>query len=417
MLFRPTSPRRQWRLASHPKVLLAAYGVAVFFVIFADAIMSYLSPVIIESTLNSAFLMGVILSSSSLAGIITDIIFGSRFAGRSYSFFLSWGIVTAVLFPAILLIFPHTPLIFLITMAIWGIYYELIHFSHFQFINHALPHSQHALGWGVMNAFSTTAYLIGPIVASLLLQQNFQIPLITVIGFQLVSVIAVVMFLHSRSKHVHAVIDKPTKISLMTEMKMWLLLSKKIWPLLLFLITIYLIDSAFWTVGVLMSEAMSQIIPIAGSVLFIYMLPGLFVGFFVDKIAKPSGKKRAALVTGVISGLAFTAAGLLVSPYLFLFFTFIASLFMALAVPEIMGTIEDYVERLGDKGNVMVGLESSATSAAYIAGPIISGSLASLVGFGMTFAILGGLLTLVSLVCLFVIPRKIHLPQEVIKNL
>lgn len=89
---------------------------------------------------------------------------------------------------------------------------------------------------------------------------------------------------------------------------------------------------------------------------------------------------------------------------------------MAVIWPEVQATFENYVARLGNNSIDMVGLQASASSLAYIIGPIVTGTLAVLVGNQNTFAILGAILACVSLTMLIIVPRKIKMPQSELKQ-
>jgi len=64
-----------------PKYMRALlfFGVIIFLIEMADSIMAYVAPIFLERGVKNSFYMGLILSSSSVAGLICDAIFPSIF--------------------------------------------------------------------------------------------------------------------------------------------------------------------------------------------------------------------------------------------------------------------------------------------------------------------------------------------------
>ena len=152
-------------------------------------------------------------------------------------------------------------------------------------------------------------------------------------------------------------------------------------------------------------------------IFFAYLSPALFVGLLAGKIAQPLGKKKAAYSSGLMAGVFFTISGLAHTPLAFIISIFLGSIFIAVALPEINGTIEDYIERLGHSANSMIGLGNSMNSLAYIVGPILAGIIATFFDHQKTFTIIGILLIVIALISLIKTPRKIRLPHQAIHRL
>jgi MFS family permease len=395
---------------------LMAYATIWFIVCLGDSIMAYFSPVYIESRVKNQIIMGIIISSSSIVGILCDIFFGEWFSGKSFRFFLKWSLIVFVTFPLSFLILPDHPLLFLIPMALWGIAYELGLFSDFHFINEALDHPHHAIGWSTLKTFYAAAYLVGPLLASFLLERSIYLaPLVATV----LMVGAIMMFLLLKKSfpkpHRQSIVSK--KHSIKHELKVWRLLMPKLWPVILFVFMASVVDSTFWTVGAVFSESLKELHPFGGFLLTVYVLPSLFAGFIGAHISGYLGKKRTAFIGGMLAGLCFVVAGLSTGVINLLVLIFIAAFFMGLAVPQMYAAIEDYIERLGQSANALVGLENSATSAAFIVGPILAGIIASKLSNQLTFTAIGAVFFTISLIALIIVPRKIHLPQQSLVNL
>lgn len=395
--------------------LFLAYALIVFLVGTGDAILSYAAPVHIESYVNSTLLMGLILGFSSLIGILCDLLFARIFRGKSFRDFLRWLFVVAFVFPATILFLPPLPAFFLLAMAAWGIYYELLHFSHFHLIETVVKRSDHALAWGVLESFRSAAYFIGPFLAGWLIDRHASAPFYGSIGFFSAALVGFLFFLKATRAHQAAAPvkteAKPAE-NLATEFKIWGTLLRRVWPLFLFLVVCGFVDATFWSVGTLFAESLREG-SVWGNLLFpAYTLPSLFIGLIVAPAARPLGKKRAALLAAAVAGVFLSLVGFVAAALPVIILVFLFSLFFSLTFPEIYATFEDYVTRLGELGDDLVGLEGSAVSLAYIVGPIAAGAIAAVFGNSGAFAVAGGALILVSLLGLAVVPRKIKMPQE-----
>ena len=114
--------------------------------------------------------MGLIISFQSVVGGFTDLIFpkmlrtararGLVFWGIMLSGFTSFFLVDTIFWPFVAL--------FLVTMALWGIYYELIAFANYQFMGSVVPLNMRSAVWGVAGIFVNLAYFLGPLLAAFL---------------------------------------------------------------------------------------------------------------------------------------------------------------------------------------------------------------------------------------------------------
>lgn len=404
----------RWLVLGKGTKLFLAYLVMIFLVGTGDAILSYSVPVHIESYVNSTFLMGLILGFSSLVGIACDLLFAKLFRGRTYRSFLVWMFVVAFLFPSIILFLPPLPAFFLLAMAAWGIYYELLHFSHFHVIESVVDREDHVLAWGMLESFRAAAYLIGPLLAAWLIDRHVSAPFYGSVGFYSAALVGFLLFLKATRAHGAPARQPnfPAIESLRTEFKVWGVLMRRVWPLFLLLLVCGFVDATFWSVGTLFAENLRQESAV-GSLLFpAYTIPALFIGLLAAPAARPLGKKRAALLAAVAAGILLTLVGFTQAALPAVLLVFFFSLFFSLTFPEIYATFEDYVTRLGDHGDDLVGLEGSAVSLSYIIGPILAGGIASAFGNRGAFSVAGIALVLIALLGLAVVPRKIKLPQQ-----
>jgi len=396
------------------------YSIILFLLTTSDAIMSYLSPVLIGNYVQNNFIMGCIIAFSSLVGVISDFLLPNFFRNKSYLFFI-WGtVLTALLFPSIFLFIKPSIAAFLLAMGVWGLYYEMNLFANYNVVHTFLKNEQHAAGWGIIYSFRSAAYLVGPLIVGMVSFVVERAALYYALLFLFLSMLGFTLFPHAFTKkhQLHQSQEvPPPKERLNTELKIWNVLFRKIWPLYLFVFSLFILDSTYWTVGVLLSEQMRQAHAWGSLLLPLRTLPALFMLFLAPKLARPFGKKRIAFYSAFVSACLLILQGFMQNDSIFILLAFTSSLFSAIAIPEIYATFEDYMSRLGSHGNDIVGLENSAGSLAYIVGPIVAGGIAALVGYRFTFTIVGIFLALCSLTALIIVPRKIKMPKKAIEHI
>lgn len=395
---------------SLPSALLA-YSLVIFLVGLGDAVMSYIAPVFISDHLSSPSLMGIIMASSSLAAIVFDTVFGEKLRGKNYKFYLWWTFIFAAAFPLAFLILPPLIPFFILSMIIWGIYYELIQFSNYHFIHSFMSPHEHVNSWSILSTFKATSYLFGPILAEYFIDKSDHMPFWGTLFFVAIGLLAFSVFIYVFGKKGKSEPVPPMHRTIQGYHTL-LVLAKKIWPIWLFVFALVFVDATFWSIGTVLSEKLRATHPLGGFLLVLYMLPSLFVSFLANKASHPFGKKRISFIVGILSGVLLGIGGFIYNINIFLLSVLLSSIFTALATPEIQAVFEDYIARLGPYGNDMIALDRSAVNLAYILGPVLSTILGSVIGDQKTFGLTGILLAIVSAIALIIVPRKIRLPQQ-----
>jgi len=383
----------------------------MFFILLSDAVLSDFVPGYIQGVVGSPVLMGLIMASSSIVGIIVDIVFpqalkgvGVRWLalaamGGSLVFLLSL-YFSSVLWPVLLI---------LIGMAAWGVYYELDSFLTKQFVaDTAPPHSRGAV-WGVVGVFRNLAYFLGPLVGAKVATGGDKQVMILAGG---VLLFAYLMFLLVKlprggetEKEVHGV-------NIKEEIGHWISLGRRVWPVLIISVLLGFVDAVFWTTGTVVNDLLASTHTLGGWFLSVYMLPSLFVGFVIAKWRIYEGKKKWAEIFILLGGLVLMLITLVKSVEWILGVVFVASIFFGMAWPLVDATYSDYGVRMKRGIKHMIGMSSSTMSLAYIIGPILAGVLAQTTGEIRSFVWVGALVALLASLLLFVTPRKIRLPQE-----
>lgn len=221
--------------------------LALFSIQFADAMLSYISPVVIESKVKNYVLMGVIISFSSLMGIASDIFFARFFPGSKYRFFGRLLFVLVAFFPVILYLFPSVPG-FLLAMAVWGVYFEALTFLKFHVVHALVPRQHHGWAWGILELIHNIALVSGPFLTSLLLDRSLTVAFGFILVFCVVGA-AFYFFFEQKGKeyqlHPIRTAEHPHPLGFRQQLKVWGVYEKILWPLFGLLILMFLVDTSF----------------------------------------------------------------------------------------------------------------------------------------------------------------------------
>ena len=400
-------------VSPHNPVFIVA-GMVFFFVLF-DGILSYLVPIVITDNGFSATQMGLILGSSSVAGVIFDFWLCRFITDTQYRriFFLMF--LLAAAFP-LFLFGGHSAWTYILAMIVWGFYYDLYDIGELDFVGRTIAPEQHASSFGVLRVFDGLGYLLAPLFASaLLILAGVGGLLWALLG--LFFVIALFFFgvlaLAERGKTQEPMHHRQLpNLSTLAEFSLWERIGKILAPVLFFTFVMNVIDATFWTIGPLISESLSAQGASSfegGLFMMAYMLPLLFVGWFVGRFTGRFGKKRTAFVALGVGSAALIALPLLSGAFGLIGASFIAGICFAFAWPAINGTYADYVSEALDIEREISTLQDAATNFGYIVGPVLAGITADALGYAMTFSVLGVIGLAVALLLIIMTPRSLDL--------
>ena len=359
--------------------------------------------------------MGAIISFQSVVGFAADLIFPRVLKSIRVRRLVFWAILISGLTSFSLSAGAVRPFvaIFIVTMALWGIYYELVNFANYQFMGTVVPLQMRAAAWGFVGIFLNTAYFLGPFIASVLLTHGILITQGTVIIFLVTAFVVLTL-----TKNMH---DSPTSVDFhdlnpLVEFKHWFTLSEAIWPVLIISLVLGFIDSTFWTVGAVWTEKLTKINPWGVWFLPLYLLPSICIGIPLSNWNISSGKKKLAEKFLGLAGIIFIAISVSGSVPWQLAVVCLGSSALAICYPMLGGVYSDIISRMGGEKKDMIGLTSSVTNLSYIIWPVFAGLIASKVGERLTFSYLGVGVLVVAAILIFITPKKLKLPQEEIKS-
>lgn len=388
-------------------------SVILFFVYLGDAILSDWVPSFLQVALGGSLFMGLVFSFSSVVGFVTDLVFPQLLRKFKARRLILLAIAANLIFSGILIWTTTWPwlVLFLLAMAVWGVYYELLWFGSAQFVSDNVPTESRSGVWGVLSVFKSLAYFIGPIVGSWLAISRGNMTTV-VVAASVVCVGYVIWVLTSKKEKIHErEIEPMEKFDIGEELGYWKVLFVHVWPVLLISLTMGLIDATYWTTGAVLSDIMARGGLLGGLFLPAYMLPPIFMGVILAKWGVYKGKKKIAEIFLLFAGVFLALLGLREGLWSMLLLSFLTGVALSVAWPMVDAVYSDILARMGTERKHMVGLSSSTTSLAYIIGPITAGFISSRVGERMTFVVMGALTVVVAIVLLFSTPRKLRLPQ------
>lgn len=410
------------RIRSKISIVLI-FTLPLFFIFLADSILSYIFPIVVEQKLNSNLLMGIVMSASSVVGVICDLSFSQLLKERTWKFQLISGILISLLFPMLLQISDYVAAfaLFLLASLLWGIYYELLSFAQQEFIVTEEKTKSYSRDWGIVFSTILLTGVIGPIIGSLMLQQMNFIRTVIVITLQAMALMFTFVLIFFTPYH-HKIKKTESKIkiafNLFRELGYWQILSRAILPVLIMGIMTEVIEATFWTIGGLFGREVMGNTGLDWVVFTAFSVPLIIGSIILAKLNVHHHKKLFSQLALLVCGVLMTAIYLSrSSTSLLLVVVAVSSIFFAFASPLNEAVYSDLIDRVGaDKQLHLLGLAKANSSVAYIITPIIVGFLADRTGYHSTFALVGVFAIVISVVLLVISPRKIHLPEREIKT-
>lgn len=383
----------------------------VFFFVIFDGILMYLAPIIITGAGISKSLMGLIVGSSSVAGMIFDFILCRALKITHYRRIFLFMFILAALFP--LFLFGGTAItVYLIAMAMWGFYYDFYNIGTIDFVERTANSEKHVSNFGTLRSFEGFGYLLAPFAGSTLLLLfhpgprlflMLAIPLIISFLFYL----AVVLRPLAEKKEYPGVVRK-SALSFFTEMDLWKKIGGVLFPVLLLTLIINLVDAAVWTIGPLFSEQLGLAAGISGGAFMTaYALPPILVGWLVGVIARKFGNAHTAQGSIAIGSIMLVFVGLITSTVFLIALIFVASFFLSIGWPSINAVYTEHIEKAAARRKEIETLQDLFTNFGDIGGPIVGGYLAQYLGFAHTFIALGIVGAVIAALLFILAPRAI----------
>lgn len=392
---------------SHKPLFYTFASIILFWGIF-DGIMTYAVPILITDSGFSNTSMGIIYASSSIVGGIFDFLTCRIFKNIHYrrAFLLMFGI--CLIYPLVLWS-AHTLWIFLLAMALWGIYFDMYGFGTFNFVSLYSRKKDYTTNFGLILTFRALSGIIAPLLAGIIIVEAVDWKTFSFAWIFLIIAIIFFIVLHFISKkYTPYILHKPChkRKNLLSEIHIWKKLGKTIYPVLTLSCFLFFIESFFWTLAPLYVMH-ANLGVFSGIFLTSYTLPALFVGWIVGSLSKKFGKKRTAFISLLIGCAILATFSFWSSIYAVIGITLLASFFINLAMPSINGAYTDYISEKPIVESEIEGLEDLSMNVAYIAGPITAGIITDIVGIANVYSLLGCAGVILALILLKISPKHI----------
>ncbi|MBI4130687.1 MFS transporter [Candidatus Roizmanbacteria bacterium] len=399
--------------------LLYTFSLLIFFWALFDGIISYVTPLLITQYGFSVRTMGFILSFSAVSGMVFDVLL-ARYVKRPHyrRMFLLVLLISSV-YPLLLMRATTIPLL-LVTMSIWGLYYDLVHFGIFDFISRVTPRTEHAQSFGVVDVFRALGYLLAPLLTTMLIGYEIgEKPFVLMFVF-LVPAVAIFLVLIGKvtrgtKEFMHVTGESHRRRTFREELRWWRTIVKPLAPVLILTLFLYGIDAAFWTIGPLLAGELQAIHPFGGLLVVAYMAPPLFVGWVVGAATSRFGKKRTAFVALAAGSLVLLSLAIVRHPVFLIGVVFISSFFLSFAWPALNGAFSDYITETPLAEKEIEGIQDVFVNAGYSIGPSVAGILAYATAPVYAFALFGCVGVILAIILFVVTPTHIHLaipPRE-----
>ncbi len=392
----------------HHQPLYAVSLMLLFWALF-DGTASFITPLVITQNGFSKTLMGIIIGSSSVAGALFDF-FLSKYLVNTHFRRVYFALLAICSIYPLVLWQAKTVWVYLVAMALWGLYYDFSNFGTFDFVSRKTQKSEHSASFGVLLVFRSLGYMLAPLIVGFVISTTVDSkPFLLMWVYLLLAITCYIVLLYAQKRHRAHFIDEKTikPKSMLFEFSLWKHLGRQMLPILMLTTLLNIFDAFFWTLGPLVSESYQSIHPFNGLFMTAYSFPPLVIGWFVGRITGKIGKKRTSFIAFFIGSLFLVSFAFLQNPILIIAIIFLSSCISSLAWPSLNGEYADYVIRVPKVQREIQSIEDFFTNAGYIVGPVIAGILADRVGNMHAFAYLGFFSAIISLLLFKMTPKKI----------
>lgn len=400
------------------------YILIVTMIFFTDAILSFWLPTYLQDTFSSALVMGLIIGFSSVIGLITDFLFPQIFHDLKEKTALKLTLFFQTIFIGLLFLSLQFPYwwIFILAVSAWGLYFEFISFANKIYVADHISKKLYTNVWAEIDFGKSFAYLLGPLIASILLSRgNIQVLLAS---FATLSTAQLLLSFFSSSSSKSSEIKelkevkKTPKVILEPKLEFnhWISLIKNAWPIILLSFLLTFIDATFWTSGAVFAEKIISDYPYAVFMIPLYIAPMLLSQIIMMKKEINFAKEKKATLLLLGASIMLFLLGKMPIGSSILIASFGIGLLISFAFPLIESTYSDLESRMGIHKKHLIGLSTSTGSIAYIIGPILAGFISQKFGEQTTFSLVGGIVFIASIFIMIFNYKKITIPQKEITN-
>lgn len=381
-------------------------SLSIFFWTLFDSILGYVVPIMMQEQDIPIETIGLIIGVSSVFGALFDFVIGNIFKNATFRRVFIAMFALCMVHPLVLWQ-AKTIWMFLIAMAIWGIYYDMYYFGVFNFIGHFTKKKDHATNFGIIQTFRSLGLVAAPIFAGSIIAKTIDW---TVFFYSWVFLVIGVIFfvqlltvMKKKTPAHHERLTTKRRRNPLIEIKLWKKLVRLMTPALFVTFYICVVNAFFWTLAPLFNDGTGTN-HFNGLLLAAFSLPALFFSSFVGKITNRFGKKRTAIVGIFISSLFLASFVFFSDPIILIAIVFISSSFMSISSPAIDAVYADYMTESQNVDNEIEGIEDLLVNLGFVVGPISAGLLAGYFSISTSFSIIGLIGVLLALILFIISP-------------
>jgi MFS family permease len=365
------------------------YGLVVFLYAIVNAITCYILPIFLEEEIGNLSLVGLVLASSSIWNIATDIFFSFRQKTISYVKLIR--VVGLVAFLIFLGLYINVSVVMLIICSfLWGIYTEVYAFARFDFEQVLEDEGESgAKNFGMIENFFSLGSMVGPILASALVLISHK--LVTFTGMYLIVAMLLVFTIFIRLKKLPIdAEDKIRRLSFASQLRRWKKLGVKILPLILTFLINGMADGAIFSFLPIFAIKTPQLSVYGGIIMASVFLPMVLFSGLMGWLADRVGKLKFIRMGMGIAGLALLVFGFSTNVFLTVSLAFIYGLGFSMFISSILSMEGIFIHKHKSSEGKIIGQTGIAYNLGFIIGAILMGVIVSTTGsFGIGFAVFG----------------------------
>jgi len=398
------------------KTFFAVAFMILFWAIF-EGIISFVAPIAITERGISNTVMGMIIGSSSIAGALFDFLLCRYLKNLNHRRLLLFMFILSFIVPLILWQ-ATTVYIYLIAMAVWGLFFDLQNIADFEYVGCNIEKDAHSSTFGVLQVFKSFAYLIAPIVAALAIGEFIDSrPFVSAWFFLFISLIFFVIYQRISRDETKRINSEFKKVNLLHEFSLWQTIGRVIFPILVLTFLLNVVDSFFWTIGPLVSESLGKFRHFGGFFMSAWTLPPLFVGWIAGYVTSKYGKKKTAFYSFLLGSILLIPFFLFSNVVILSILVLASSFLMSFSWPSINGAYADYISESKSLEREIEGLGDFFANIGYVIGPVMAGLFSDLLGNNASFSVMGGIGVAAAILLLKITPKAINLsPKKLLEE-
>lgn len=371
------------------KLGFKAILIPTFLFFLADAALSFVFPVFIERQLQSNTAVGLIIAISSLAAFTCDIIFPDLLKNKSWKSDFILAILLAITFSITLFLGVQFGLVFFIIASLaWGVFWELIGFSHEDYIL-TDKNKQYNKDWAWIAITATIAMLAGTLLGATMLNMSLQAALTTILTIQIIGTLTFLAITHSLTIQEKNWRYKIRIKHLYKRLKDWKTKLREVKTLISLVFVRANIEATYWTFAALLgiSIASTNLEWVPLTTYLATMLLGGIIYTQLDIKQPIRIAKYGLIIAGVLlAAIMFSQESFIIITILLI----LSNSALSFITPSVSGAYSQFINKHKQQKEY-VAMKRLMITTAWIIAPISFGIIADQIGYINMFATLGAI--------------------------